>query len=169
MAYTFPSVELSSAPDSADTSKKYELGALGRTETGNMYRYVQVDVSDAVDWAAGHPVYIVYAGDSYECSADLSDAGTSGTGTNAAGIATATVDVSAYTDGTDTVYQWIQVAGSAAVTLHAGTDVTNGLHVVWHDDGTVDLMGAGEEHLSMGYCIAGSGTTALTIQLQGML
>tara|TARA_R100000700_G_scaffold26170_1_gene32984 strand:+ start:127 stop:624 length:498 start_codon:yes stop_codon:yes gene_type:complete len=165
MAYTFPTVELSAAPSVADTSKKYELGAIAKTEDGNVYRYVQCDVSDAVDWAVGHPVGIVSGGTSYEASADFSDI----TGGNCAGIATAAVDVSAFTDGTDTVYQWIQVAGSAAVTLHSGTDVTHGLHVVWHGDGTVDLLAAGEEHLSMGYCIGGSGTTSLTIQLQGML
>ena len=170
MAYTFAnSVELASAPSSYDTSKKYELGALARTEDGNIYRYVQCDVSDAIDWAVGSPVGIVSGGTSYECSCDLSDIGTTGVSANAAGIATAAVDVSAFTDGTDTIYQWIQVSGSAAVTLHGGTDVTSGLHVVWHDDGTVDLLAAGEEHLSMGYCIGGSGTTSLTIQLQGML
>ena len=170
MSYTFAnSIELTSAPTTADVSLKFDLGALARTPDGNIYRYVQCDVSDGVDWAAGHPVGIVSGGTSYECSCDLSDAGTTGVSANAAGIATAAVDVSAFTDGTDTVYQWIQVAGSAAVTLHAGTDVTSGLHVVWHDDGTVDLAGAGEEHVSMGYCIGGTGTVNLTIQLQGML
>jgi len=167
MAYTFAnSVELSSNPSSYDEYKKYELGSLGRTENGNIFKYVECDIADAIDWAVGSPVGLV--GD-HKYSADMSDVGTTGVSANCGGIATCAVDVSAFSDGVDTVYQWIQVSGSCAVTLHGGTDVTTGLHVVWHDDGVVDLLAGGEEHLSMGYCIGGSGTTALKIQLQGML
>ena len=46
----------------ADVSLKFDLGALARTPDGNIYRYVQCDVSDGVDWAAGHPVGIVSGG-----------------------------------------------------------------------------------------------------------
>ena len=169
MAYTFPTVELSAAPSSADVNdQKYELGAIAKTEDGNVYRYVQCDVSDTVDWAAGHPIGYVLGGTTWESSADFSDA----TSKMPIGIATATVDVSAYTDGTDTVYQWIQVAGSCSVTLHSGTDVTNGLHVVWHDDGTVDeaVVGADdvESHYIFGQVVSGGSTTALKVILRLM-
>tara|TARA_Y100001963_G_C6640726_1_gene380829 strand:+ start:157 stop:645 length:489 start_codon:yes stop_codon:yes gene_type:complete len=162
MSYSLNNI-LPGSFSAVDTSRKFNLGAVAFDADGNGYRYVQVDVSGTADWAAGKPVGLISGGTPYECAADLP------TGVNCCGIAQATIDVSAYTDGTDTLYTWIQVSGSAAVTLHTGTDVTHGLHVVWHADGTVDLLAAGEEHQSMGFCIGGSGTTSLTIQLQGML
>ena len=165
MAYTFPTVELSAAPSSADVNdQKYELGAIAKTEDGKVYRYVQCDVADAVDWAAGHPVGYVLGGTTWECSADFSDA----TSLMPVGIATATVDVSAYTDGTDTVYQWVQIGGLASVTGHDG-NIANGKYVVWHDDGTVDEADVGaddvESHYIFGQVVSGGSTTALTIVL----
>ena len=163
MSYSMGNV-LPGGFDVVDTERKFNLGAVAFDADGKGYRYVQVDVAGTADWAAGKPVGLISGGTAWEVAADLP------TGVNACGIAQATVDVSAYTDGTDTIYSWIQVSGSAAVTLHGGTDVTHGLHVVWHADGTVDLMDTDtENHLSMGFCIGGSGTTSLTIQLQGML
>ena len=165
MAYTFPTVELSAAPTSADVNdQKYELGAIAKTENGNVYRYVQCDVSDAVDWAAKSPVGYVLGGTTWECSADQSDA----TSLMPVGIATAAVDVSAYTDGTDTVYQWVQIGGLAEVTGH-DAGIANGKYVVWHGDGTVDEAAVGaddtESHYIFGQVVSGGSSTALTIVL----
>ena len=48
MAYTFPTVELSAAPSSADVNdQKYELGAIAKTEDGKIIP-MDVKVGDKV-------------------------------------------------------------------------------------------------------------------------
>tara|TARA_R100001129_G_C5151110_1_gene198905 strand:- start:45 stop:539 length:495 start_codon:yes stop_codon:yes gene_type:complete len=150
--YTFPGmISFESAPDgSVDSSQVYENGTLGFDSAGNGYRYVEIDYSDAVDWAAGHPVGAKRDASSFVATADQSDA------LVPIGVALGTVDVSAYSAA---VWTWIQVSGLATVTA-TDANITGGQPLIWSGDGVVDHFADGGEELVFAHAVTHTGTAS---------
>ena len=150
--YSFPGfMSLSSAPSgTVDASQKYKNGQLAFTSDGNGYRYVAIDHSDAVDWAAGHPVGFKQDATDFTVTADQSDS------LMPCGVALGTVDVSAYSS---TVWTWIQVSGVATVTA-ADANITGGVPLIWSADGAVDHFSDGGEELVFAHSITHTGTAS---------
>lgn len=116
-----------------DATPQYQLGAIGQTSNGYLYKYVQYDTgAGPVAAVAGNVCYYyapsgTSAGSSTVVTSDLSDSAGLGAG----------VLQSAPADGE---YCWIQVRGRATITpaLTAGAD-GNALTAVGATDGTLDV------------------------------
>lgn len=116
-----------------DASAEFEPGAIGRTDDGKLYKYVQYETgAGAVAAVAGNVCYYyapsgASAGATTVVTSDLSDSAGLG-----AGVLQAVI--------TDGAYGWIQIRGAATLTtaLTAGAD-GNALTAVGATDGTLDV------------------------------
>lgn len=119
-----------------DSSPAFELGSVGRTDDGKLYKYVQYETAaGAVAAVAGNVCYYyapsgASAGSTTVVTSDLSDSAGLG-----AGVLQAVL--------TDGAYGWIQIRGTATITpaLTAGAD-GNALTAVGATDGTLDVSAA---------------------------
>lgn len=116
-----------------DSTPKFKPGAIGRTDDGKLYKYVQYNSGvGAVAAVAGNIAYYyapsgASAGATTVVTSDLSDSAGLG-----AGVLQAVL--------TSGYYGWVQVAGAATITpaLTAGAD-GNALTAVGATDGTLDV------------------------------
>lgn len=150
--YSFPGfMSLDAAPaGTVDETQIYKNGQLAFTADGNGYRYVEIDYSDLVDWAAGHPVGLKQDATNYVVTADQSDS------LMPCGVALGTVDVSAYSAS---VWTWIQVSGIATCTA-ADANITGGQPLIWSADGACDHFADGGEELVFAHAITHTGTAS---------
>ena len=147
--YSFPGfMSLNEAPSGIDTTQVYKNGQLAFTADGNGYRYVEVDYSDAIDWAAGHPVGLMQDATDFTVTADNSDS------LVPCGIALDVVDVSAYSVA---IWVWIQVSGLATTTA-TDANITGGVPLIWSGDGVVDHFADGGEELVFAHSVTHTGT-----------
>ena len=147
--YSFPGfMTLNEAPSGIDLTQVYKNGQLAFTGDGNGYRYVEVDVSDAVDWAIGHPVGCMQDATDFTVTADNSDS------LVPCGIALDVVDVSAYSVA---IWVWIQVSGLATTTA-TDANITGGQPLIWSGDGVVDHFADGGEELVFAHAVTHTGT-----------
>ena len=147
--YSFPThVSLTSAPSGIDTTQVYNNGQLGFTSDGKGYRYVEVDVTDAVDWAVGHPVGCMQDATDFTVTADQSDS------LVPCRIALDVIDVSEYSSP---IWVWIQVSGLATTTA-TNADITGGQPLIWSGDGVVDHFADGGEELVFAHAVTHTGT-----------
>ena len=119
--------------DEVSDTATHNLGQLGQTDDGKIYKYVQYDTGSGSVAAVSGNVAYYYTLDGYKnnsVTSDLSDSIELGAG----------VLQSAPTDGQ---YCWIQVRGAATLTpsLTAGTD-GDPLTPTGSSDGTLDLATA---------------------------
>lgn len=116
-----------------DSTPKFKAGAIGRTDDGKLYKYVQYETAaGSVAAVAGNICYYyapsgASAGATTVVTSDLSDSAGLG-----AGVLQAVI--------TDGAYGWIQIRGAATITpaLTAGAD-GNALTAVGATDGTLDV------------------------------
>lgn len=116
-----------------DTTPLFELGSIGRTDDGLVFKYVQYNSgAGAVAAVAGNVCYYLApsgasAGSSTVVTSDLSDSAGLGAGVLQAVIPSGS-------------YGWIQIKGRATITpaLTAGAD-GNALTAVGASDGTLDV------------------------------
>lgn len=116
-----------------DSTPKFKAGAIGRTDDGKLYKYVQYETAAGnVAAVAGNICYYyapsgASAGATTVVTSDLSDSAGLG-----AGVLQAVI--------TDGAYGWIQIRGAATITpaLTAGAD-GNALTAVGATDGTLDV------------------------------
>lgn len=116
-----------------DSTPKFKAGAIGRTDDGKLYKYVQYETAAGnVAAVAGNICYYyapsgASAGATTVVTSDLSDSAGLG-----AGVLQAVI--------TDGAYGWVQIRGAATITpaLTAGAD-GNALTAVGATDGTLDV------------------------------
>jgi len=116
-----------------DTSELFELGSVGRTSDGKLFRYCQYEAgAAAVSGVAGEVAYYdgAAASQTYVVTSDVSDSVNIGAGVLQAILA-------------DGEYGWLQTRGPATLTiaLTAGAD-GNALTAVGAGDGTLDVSAA---------------------------
>ena len=121
-----------------DTSETFDLGSVGRTSDGKLYRYCQYEAGTAaVSGVAGEVAYYDGAGatQTYVVTSDLSDSVNVGAGVLQAALA-------------DGEYGWLQISGPATLTiaLTAGAD-GNALTPVGAGDGTLDVSALVTDHV----------------------
>tara|TARA_B100000686_G_scaffold345683_1_gene430723 strand:- start:1409 stop:1864 length:456 start_codon:yes stop_codon:yes gene_type:complete len=124
--------------DLVSDSVEFELGSIGQTSDGKVYKWVQYDTGSGSVAAASGNVAYYYTLDGYknnQVSSDLSDSVEIGAG----------VLQSAPTDGQ---YCWIQIKGAATLTtaLTAGAD-GDPLTPTGSSDGTLDVSAAVTDHV----------------------